>query len=202
MEADSEVERIFMMLSPKEEFEKMCLIEVLGLANTDSRPGDTFHENFKRSLKRLGDGTYSTRLPWKEDHVELPTNRMLAVARLHNTTRRLERVQTLNEYHEVMEAQIKEGILEPIPEEPSSENIHYIPHQPDIREDAESTKMRIVYDCSARSSPADPSLNDCLEKGPPLQPLILDILLRNRMLPLSITGDIKKAFLQIKVGSC
>jgi len=88
MEADSEVERIFMMLSPKEEFEKMCLIEVLGLADTDSRPGDTFHENFKRSLKRLGDGTYSTRLPWKEDHVELPTNRMLAVARLHNTTRR------------------------------------------------------------------------------------------------------------------
>lgn len=98
-----------------------------------------------------------------------------------------------------MEAQIKEDILESIPKEPSGQIVHYVPHQPVIREDAESTKMRIVYDCSARSSPEDPSLNDCLEKGPPLQPLILDILLRNRILPLCITGDIKKAFLQIKL---
>ena len=198
MEVDSEVERIFLMLSPKEEFEKMCSIEVLGLADTDSGPEDRFHENFKGSLQRLVDGTYSTRLPWK-DHMELPTYRTLAVARLHSTTRRLEKLQKLEEYHEVMEAQIKDGILELIPEEPSGEIIHYVPHQPVIREDAESTKMRIVYDCSARSCPEDPSLNDCLEKGPPLQPLILDILLRNRMLPLCITGDIKKAFLQIKL---
>ena len=198
MEVDSEVERIFLLLSPKEEFEKMCSIDVLGLADTDNGQGDR-HKNFKGSLQRLDDGTYSTKLPWKEDHVDLPTNKTLAVARLHSTTRRLEKLQKLEEYHEVMEAQIKEGILESIPEEPSGQIVHYVPHQPVIREDAESTKMRIVYDCSARSSPEDPSLNDCLEKGPPLQPLILDILLRNRMLPLCITGDIKKAFLQIKL---
>lgn len=59
--------------------------------------------------------------------------------------------------------------------------------------------MRIVYDLSARGSPDVPSLNDCLEKGPSLQPIILDILLRNRMSTSCITGDIKKAFLQIKL---
>ena len=32
-----------------------------------------------------------------------------------------------------------------------------------------------------------------------LQPLLFDILLRNRMRPLSIIGDIKKAFLQIRL---
>ena len=195
MEVDSEVEKIFLMLSPKEEFEKMCSIEVLGLTDTDSRPEDRLHENFKESLQRLVDGTYSTRLPWKVDHTELPTYRTLAVARLHSTTRRLERLQKLEEYHEVMEAQIKDGILESIPEEPSGKIVHYVPHQPVIREDTESTKMRTVYNYSARSCSEDPSLNDCLEKGPPLQPLILDILLRNRMLPLCITGDIKKASL-------
>ena len=100
-----------------------------------------------------------------------------------------------------MEAQIKEGNLESIPEESSGQIFHYVPHHPVIREDAESTKMRIVYDCSARSSPKDPSLNGCLEKGPHLQPLILDIMLRNRMLPLCITGDIKRAFLQMKLDS-
>ena len=45
------------------------------------------------------------------------------------------------------------------------------------------------------------SLNDCLEVGPSLQPMIFDILLRNRLNFLCITGDIQKAFLQIKVDS-
>ena len=34
----------------------------------------------------------------------------------------------------------------------------------------------------------------------PLQPILFDILLRNRLKMLCITGDIQKAFLQIKVG--
>ena len=74
-----------------------------------------------------------------------------------------------------------------------------MPHQAVIREQAESTKMRIVYDCSAKSNAHVPSLNDCLEKGPPLQPLLFDILLRNRMAAYCITGDIRKAFLQIRL---
>ena len=44
-----------------------------------------------------------------------------------------------------------------------------------------------------------PSLNDCLETGPSLQPHIFDILLRNRMKKYCITGDVRKAFLQIKL---
>ena len=98
-----------------------------------------------------------------------------------------------------MEAQVKDGILEVVPEEPTGEMIHYVPHQAVIREEAESTRIRIVYDLSARANPDTPSLNDCLEKGPSLQPLILDILLRNRMATNCVTGDVKKAFLQIKL---
>ena len=52
--------------------------------------------------------------------------------------------------------------------EVTGEVIHYIPHQPVIREDAESTKLRIVYDCSAKQNPQQPSLNGCLETGPAL----------------------------------
>ena len=109
-------------------------------------------------------------------------------------------MEKLNEYHIVMEQQLEEGILELVPEVPTGEVIHYIPHQAVIREEAESTKMRIVYDCSAKQNPQAPSLNDCLEVGPPLQPAIFDILLRNRLKPFCITGDIKKAFLQIKIS--
>ena len=108
-------------------------------------------------------------------------------------------MQRLKEYHMVMTEQLAEGILEEVLETPTGEVIHYIPHQPVIRDQAESTKMRIVYDCSAKTHCQVPSLNDCLEVGPPLQPMLFDILLRNRLKMLCITGDIQKAFLQIKV---
>ena len=59
-----------------------------------------------------------------------------------------------------MEQQLEEGILELVPEVPTGEVIHYIPHQAVIREEAESTKMRIVYDCSAKQNSLAPPLND------------------------------------------
>ena len=101
-----------------------------------------------------------------------------------------------------MEQQLEEGILELVPEVPTGEVIRYIPHmhQAVIREGAESKMTRIVYDCSAKRKPQSLSLNDCLEVGPPLQPAILDILLRTRMKPFCITGDIQKALLQIKIS--
>ena len=57
--------------------------------------------------------------------------------------------------------------------------------------------MRIVYDASARENNHSPSLNDCLHVGPPLQPLLHDVLVRNRLKPIALTADVKQAFYQI-----
>ena len=138
-----------------------------------------------------------TRLPWKHEHLPLPSNKELSIARLLSTTKRLERIGKLTEYNEVVQDHLKEGIIEEVPAKPIGEVIHYIPHQAVIRENAQSTKLRIVYDCSAKPNPQVPSLNDCLETGPALQPQLFDIILRNRMKVHCITGDAKKAFLQI-----
>ena len=191
-------EKGFFANSTKDEFEQMCSLEVLGLADKIENDAD-FHENFKKNIERMDDGSYQTRLPWKPDHCAVPTNQDLAMARLHSTTRKLEKLNKLEEYHKVMSEQVRDGILEKIPDKPTGEVVHYVPHQPVIREEAESTRLRIVYDCSARASTQVPSLNDCLETGPSLQPHIFDILLRNRMKKYCITGDVKKAFLQIKL---
>ena len=191
-------EKGFFLNSGQDEFVQMCSQEVFGLADVVNTQ-ELFHADFVDQLQRLEEGTYSTRLPWKIDHAPLPTNKELSMGRLRSTTRKLERMQRLEEYHEVMEQQLEQGILELAPEVPTGEVIHYIPHQPVIRDQAESTKLRIVYDCSAKSHSQVPSLNDCLEVGPSLQPMIFDILLRNRLNFLCITGDIQKAFLQIKV---
>ena len=103
-------------------------------------------------------------------------------------------MQRLEEYNTVMEEQLAQGIIELVPEPITGEVIHYIPHQPVIRDEAESTKMRIVYDCSAKKDLQSPSLTDCLEIGSPLQPMIFNILLRNKMNKYCVTGDIRKAF--------
>ena len=65
-------------------------------------------------------------------------------------------MEKLDKYDTVMEEQLEEGILEVVPEVPIGEVIHYIPHPTVIREEAESTKMRIVYDCSAKQNPQAP----------------------------------------------
>ena len=58
-----------------------------------------------------------------------------------------------------------------------------MPHRAVIRESAESTKLRVVYDASVKSESGF-SLNDCLEKGPPLQNKLWGILIGTRFRPI------------------
>ena len=59
--------------------------------------------------------------------------------------------------------------------------------------------MRIVYDASARANDKSPSLNECLDTGPPLQNQLWSVLVRNRFHPVAIAGDLKQAFLQVRI---
>ena len=54
----------------------------------------------------------------------------------------------------------------------------YISHKAVVREAAESTKLWIVYDASARETEKSPFLNECLEAGPPLQNKLWAVLER------------------------
>ena len=67
------------------------------------------------------------------------------------------------------------------------------------RETSTTTKLRIVFDASAKPSEESPSLNECLETGPPLQNLLWNVLVRNRVKPVALTVDIKQAFLQVRI---
>ena len=101
-------------------------------------------------------------------------------------------------YHKVIQDQLQEGIVERVTDPPVGPEF-YIPHKAVVREAAESTKLRIVYDASARAFEKAPSLNDCLHAGPPLQNQLWGVLVRTRFHPVAITGDIKKAFLQVRI---
>ena len=63
--------------------------------------------------------------------------------------------------------------------------------------DKDTTKLRVVYDASVKGK--GPSLNNCLHSGPPLSPLIFNIMVRFRMNKVAVTADIDKAFLNISI---
>ena len=179
------------------DFEDLCRLDILGLADTPEDQ-DTVYEDFKERLERDPAGWYETSLPWKLNHPDLPTNEAGSKRRLANLVKRLERNGTYEQYDEIIQDQLKQGVIETAPPNPTKKEF-YIPHKGVAKQDAESTKLRIVYDASAKASNTQPSLNDCLNPGPTLQSLLWSILVRARFLPVLLTGDLEKAFLQIRI---
>ena len=80
----------------------------------------------------------------------------------------------------------------------SSGTVHYLPHHAVIRRDKDTTKVKVVYDASAKCN--GPSLNDCLHVGPKFNQRINELLFRFRSYPVALVADIEKAFLIISVN--
>ena len=100
---------------------------------------------------------------------------------------------------DVTTEQIAKVILEPVSKPLSGGIIHSIPHNPVIKEEVETSRLSIVYDCSSKVSEDVPSFNDCLETGPALQPKLFNIPVRNQFNKFVVTGDMQETILQIKL---
>jgi len=108
--------------------------------------------------------------------------------------------EQLEEYDHVIKDQLNVEIVEKIDKSEQAQpgrQLHYLQHHCVVREDKTTTKLRIVYNASARIN--GPALNDCLYTGPSLTPEILDILIRFRVQPIALVADIEKAFLMMGV---
>ena len=127
-------------------------------------------------------------------------NQVLAAVRLNATTKRLKKISRLQEYNKAIQEQLQEGVIKPILEQATGEVIHYIPDQAVIRDEAETTNLRIVYDYSVKENSQQLSLNNWIETGSSLQPLLFNILMRNQMRYFCIAGDTKKAFLKMCIS--
>ena len=191
-----DLNNMFLTQVSEADYNALCSLDVLGLLDIQSEVD--VYEDFKKQLTRSDEGWYETGLPWKQAHPELPTNKEGSLKRLDSLLPRLERQNILEMYDEVIKDQLAQNIIERVTSEPVGREV-YIPHKPVIRESAESTRIRIVYDASARARRNVPSLNDCLETGPPLQNYMWNVLARNRFRAVAVVGDIKQAFLQVRI---
>ena len=202
---ENDIANILFSQTSIHDYEKLCSLDCLGVSEKQDKPDDYVYEKFREQLGRGPGGYYETSLIWKENHPPLRNNEKSSLGRLNNLIRNLNRSKNLEAYDKIMQEQIAGGIVEKVTESgkceetQNSEKIFYMPHRAVIRESAESTKLRIVYDASAKANNSTVSLNDCLETGPPLQNSLYDILVRSRMRPILLCGDIQKAFWQIRI---
>lgn len=102
---------------------------------------------------------------------------LLSKKRLGGLVKRLRHdPEVLREYDSIIQSQRRQGIVEEVNPQEESANcqIHYLPHHAVVRRDKSTTKVRIVYDTSARSTGC--SLNECLHKRPKFDQRILDMI--------------------------
>lgn len=78
-------------------------------------------------------------------------------------------------------------------------NVYYLPHHAVLKEESTSTKLRVVFDASRKSS-SGVSLNDKLLVGPTIQQDLISILLRWRKHQIAFTADIEKMYRQIRIS--
>ena len=182
------------------DYEDLCKLDVLGLEDSPSGDQSVVYDEFKEQLRRSEKGWYETGLPWKGNHTPLPNNKEGSLRRLASLVRKLEKNGSMEDYNAVIQEQLIEGIVERTPNSVVGREF-YIPHKGVVRETAESTKLRILYDASARAWDGAPSLNECLNNGPPLQNQLWSVLIRGRFNSIDITGDIARSEVAREIGS-
>ncbi|XP_050315537.1 uncharacterized protein LOC126750079 [Anthonomus grandis grandis] len=157
-------------------------------------------EFFQRTHTRNSSGRYVLQLPFK--NLELPVfenTRDIALRRFYSLERRLESNPELHdEYRAFMQVFLDTGHMEILPSNIDIKNSYYIPHHCILRPESSTTKLRVVFDASAKAA-NNISLNDTLLVGPKLQQDIFHLLLKFRIPAVAFTADIKQMFRQILI---
>ena len=84
------------------DYEHLCSLDVLGLADSHKNDQLEVYEEFKEQLERSPAGWYETKLPWKVNHPTLPTNEAGSKRRLEQLVRKLERNGKYEEYDSII----------------------------------------------------------------------------------------------------
>lgn len=103
-----------------------------------------------------------------------------------------------NDYREFLAKYEELGHMTRILEESVPCPNYYIPHHAVIKADSTTTKLRVVFDGSAKTS-TDISLNDLQLKGPTLQRDLMSLLINHRIHNFIVSADVQMMYRQILV---
>jgi hypothetical protein len=142
-------------------------------------------DKISRSLKQLPSGKLQLPCLWKTKHPNIPNNynmcknRLVSLlsSKLITTT-----TQLLRDYNDIFKKWEEKGYIEQVLDPyPRRQGVWYAPHFPVLRTQKDTTKIRPVFDCAAKTKGV--CLNDFLTQGPQV-----------------MTGDIAEMFLRVQVA--
>ena len=184
------------------DLEKLWDFETIGIKET---PGKELPHDDMVAFKRFSEtvvveeGRVSVQWLKKDAIEELPTNFPIALNRLKTSLKNLSKnPEYFEKYNQNFSDQLEKGVIEKVtPDMERGFQKHYIPHHAVITPLHNTTKMRVVYDASAKLNKASKSLNECLYRGPNLLADLCGLLLRFRLKEIALLADLEKAFLQV-----
>ncbi|XP_077279448.1 uncharacterized protein LOC143906938 [Temnothorax americanus] len=155
--------------------------------------------HFVNITKRDASGRFVVRLPFRENRAQLGQSRDIAMKRLICLERKFQREPELYKlYSEFMREYIDLNHMSRVTGDARIPNPVYLPHHGVLRESSTTTKLRVVFNASSKTT-SGISLNDTLMKGPNLQDSIINIMLRFRLHAVAITADLRKMYRQVLV---
>jgi len=154
---------------------------------------------FTENCIRLGNGQYSVRLLTTSGFESLGDSYCLARHRFKSLEAKLDRNPALKaQYSAFLREYIDLGHMSLVTKEPP-ETQFFLPHHFVHKRESTSTKLRVVFDGSAKLTSGS-SLNDLLLAGPTIQQKIFNILLRFRFFKVALCGDICKMYRCVRVS--
>ena len=152
----------------------------------------------KKSMVKDGQ-RYQVSVPWRDKAPQLANNYDMALQRLESTERRLAKQPVVAAaYAATIDKYVDKGYVRRVPSQGADGQAGWLlPHFPVVRLDKSTTKVRIVFDASARH--CGTSLNDTIHQGPKLQQDLSNVLLRFRKYPVAVVCDISEMYLQIQL---
>ncbi|XP_055605576.1 uncharacterized protein LOC129753754 [Uranotaenia lowii] len=155
---------------------------------------------FEESTIRDSIGRFVVSLP-KRNHVirQLGETRSIALRRFYGLEKRFLSDKELHSaYKEFIEEYVKLDHMQEVRCSDELMPVYYLPHHAVFKPDSSTTKLRVVFDASCKSS-TGVSLNDGLMVGPVVQEDLLSIVLRFRLHRVAVVADVEKMYRMIRV---
>ena len=158
-------------------------------------------EHYKATTQRNIEGRFVVQMPFKEESQKLGYSKANAMKRFLRLEQTLHRDESLlKKYSAFIQEFLDLGHLEKVEilELDVFPN-YYLPHHCVLKEDSSTTKLRVVFDASSKTT-TGVSLNECLLVGPKVQEDLFDILLRFRFFKVGMSADIAKMYRQVELS--
>ena len=157
--------------------------------------------HFKGNHRRNKDGRFIVPLPRKSNPPALGESHSQAVRRFLTLERSLYSKNEFSTVDDVMQEYFDLCHAEPVPAadlNKSEREVFYLPMHAVKKESSTTTKIRAMFDASAKSS-SGVSLNDLLLVGPTVHSPLIDVLLRFRLHRVALTTDVSKMYRAIEL---